>query len=194
LIERDNVIWDDFRKGNEGTFSLIYHQFSPILYQYGFRFTSDQKSIEDAIQDLFTDLIRNKATIGSTDNIKGYLLKAFRRKLLRLLKKEKRYTDQSMSEVHFGIHLSVEENLIRDEAEQVKWLRLNRALEKLTPRQREAIYLRFRKELDYDEVAEILNMSIEACRNLIYRAVKSVRQIMEEENIMRSFLVLFKKI
>jgi RNA polymerase sigma factor (sigma-70 family) len=194
LIERDNVIWDDFRKGNEGTFSLIYHQFSPILYQYGFRFTSDQKSIEDAIQDLFTDLIRNKATIGSTDNIKGYLLKAFRRKLLRLLKKEKRYTDQSMSEVHFGIHLSVEENLIRDEAEQVKWLRLNRALEKLSPRQREAIYLRFRKELDYDEVAEILNMSIEACRNLIYRAVKSVRQIMEEENIMRSFLVLFKKI
>ena len=112
MTVRDNVIWDDFRAGNEKTCSFVYHQFSRILYQYGFRFTSNHNLIEDAIQDLFVDLMRNKATIGSTNNIKLYLLKSFRHKLLRLLKKEKRYTDDSMSDVHFGVYLSVEENII----------------------------------------------------------------------------------
>lgn len=178
--------------GNEQACSSVYHQFSRILYQYGFRFTSNHNLIEDAIHDLFIDLMRNKSTIGSTDNIKLYLLKSFRRKLLRLLKKENRYSDDSISEIHFGIYLSVEENLIQIEADQLKWLRLNKALDKLSPRQREALYLRFRKELDYDEVAEILGMSIEACRNLIYRAVKSVRQMVEEENVTGSFLSIFR--
>ena len=41
--------------------------------------------------------------------------------------------------------LSPEDNLILDEAEQQKWTRFNRALEKLSHRQREAVYLRFKK-------------------------------------------------
>lgn len=192
MTVRDNVIWDDFRAGNEKTCSFVYHQFSRILYQYGFRFTSNHNLIEDAIQDLFVDLMRNKATIGSTNNIKLYLLKSFRHKLLRLLKKEKRYTDDSMSDVHFGVYLSVEENIIENEADQLKWLRLNSAFERLSPRQREALYLRFKKELEYEEVADILEMSVEACRNLIYRAVKSVRTMIEEEKVMGAFLAIFR--
>ncbi len=136
--------------------------------------------------------MRNKATIGSTNNIKLYLLKSFRHKLLRLLKKEKRYTDDSMSDVHFGVYLSVEENIIENEADQLKWLRLNSAFERLSPRQREALYLRFKKELEYEEVADILEMSVEACRNLIYRAVKSVRTMIEEEKVMGAFLAIFR--
>lgn len=192
MTVKDNVIWDDFRAGNPKTCSFIYHQFSRILYQYGFRFTTDRNLIEDAIQDLFIDLIRNNATIGSTDNIKLYLLKSFRRKLLRLLKREKRYSDDSVSDAHFGIYLSVEENIIENEADQLKWLRLNNALEKLSSRQREALYLRFKKELEYEEVAEILGMSVEACRNLIYRAVKAIRRMIEEEKVMGTFFAVFK--
>lgn len=192
MTEKDKVIWDDFRQGNEKVFPLIYHQFSPILYQYGFRFSPNSKLIEDAIQDLFIDLIRNRQTIGSTDNIRLYLLKSFRRKLLRALNKEKRYTLGSVPELNFGVHISVEDSLIQNEDERLRLWRLNQALEKLTSRQREAIYLRFKRELDYCEVAEILDMSIEASRNLISRAVKAVRQILAEENLQATYFAVFQ--
>jgi len=192
LVKQDSVIWDEFKRGNVEAFSHVYHQFFQILYQYGFRFTQNQELIEDAVQDLFADLFKNRTTIGTTDNIKLFLLKSFRRKLLRQLKKENRYADESASEVNFGIHLSPEDNLILDEAEQQKWTRFNRALEKLSHRQREAVYLRFKKELDYSDVAEILEMSVEACRNLIYRAVKSIRQMLEEETLSVTLLFVYR--
>ncbi|WP_163712646.1 RNA polymerase sigma factor [Mangrovibacterium lignilyticum] len=187
----DTIIWERFKRGNEQAFSGIYHQFFQILYQYGFRFTQNQELIEDTVQDLFVDLFRNRLTIGATDNIKLFLLKSFRRKLLRHLKKESRYTAESGSEITFGIYLSPEDNLIMNETEQVKWIRFNKALEQLSPRQREAIYLRFKKELDYDAVAEILGISVEACRNLIYRAVKSIRQMLQEEILSASMLFIY---
>ena len=183
MVTKDTILWERFKNGNVEAFSVIYHQFFQILYQYGFRFTQNQELIEDAVQDLFVDLFRNRSTIGTTDNIKLFLLKSFRRKLLRHLKKESRYTEEIASEISFGIHLSPEDNLIVDETEQLKWIRFNKALEKLSHRQREAIYLRFKKELSYEEVAEILGMSVEACRNLICRAIKSIRHLLGEETL-----------
>ncbi|RKD90667.1 RNA polymerase sigma factor [Mangrovibacterium diazotrophicum] len=191
MVRQDSIIWDEFKRGNEEAFSRIYHQYFQILYQYGFRFTQNQELIEDAVQDLFADLFKNRLTIGATDNIKLFLLKSFRRKLLRHLKKESRYTEESGSEINFGIHLSPEDNLILGESEQLKWIRFNRALERLSHRQREAVYLRFKKELDYDEVAAIMEMSVEACRNLIYRAVKSIRQMLEEESLSAAMLFIY---
>ncbi len=189
----DHKMWDEFRRGSEDAFSQIYHRYSVLLYQYGFRFTLKQSLIEDAIQDLFIDLMKNRNTIGSTDNVKLYLLKSFRRKLLRLLKKESRYAGDFIPEVSFGIHLSREDELINDESHGKKVFRLNQAIEKLSPRQKEAIYLRFKKELDYDEISQILEMSIEACRNLIYRSVKAIREAIDSENSSASFLFILRK-
>lgn len=192
MVKQDSEIWDEFKRGNEESFSQIYHRFFPILYQYGFRFTQNQELIEDAVQDLFVDLFKNRLTIGATNNMKLFLLKSFRRKLLRHLKKESRYTEESASEIGFGIHLSPEDNLIVGETEQLRWNRFNKALEKLSSRQKEAVYLRFKKELGYDEVAEILEMSVEGCRNLIYRAVRSIRQMLEDETLSVTMLFIYR--
>ena len=48
-------------------------------------------------------------------------------------------------------------------------------LENLPSRQKEAVYLRFVEGFDYEEISEVLNVSIESARKQIYRAVKSMR-------------------
>jgi RNA polymerase sigma factor (sigma-70 family) len=52
---------------------------------------------------------------------------------------------------------------------------LTEAISKLTPRQREAIYLRFSKEMDYKAIAGIMEISVESCRNLISRAINTMK-------------------
>lgn len=192
LSVNDRLLWDDFRGGSEEAFAKIYHQYSVILYQYGFRFTFSQSLIEDSIQDLFVDLVRSRKSLGETDNIKLYLLKSFRRKLVRALKKEFRYSEEFISELQFGVHLSREDELIQHEARHDILKNLAKALEQISPRQREAIYLRFRKELDYPEVAQVMDMSLEACRNLIYRAVKTIRQYLDKEESASTLLFIFR--
>lgn len=195
LTDRDDRIkWDRFRKGDDDALSAIYAEHAGSLYLYGQKLTPNRAVIEDALHDLFIDLIRNRRGIGDTGNIHFYLLKAFRRKLIRLLKRESRYSDSQISESLFEIRYSAEHDMIAEEGRSQTARDLALAIEKLSRRQKEAIYLRFQKELDYPEVAEILGMGVEASRNLIYRAVKSLKEALQSTGEGIILLTVLKKI
>jgi len=173
----DIEIWASFKKGNDVAFAHIYSTYAKRLFHYGLKFTSDHLLVEDAIHDLFTLLIKKRKRLGDTNNILFYLLKALKRILLRKLEKEKRllYSEETPN-YKFDISWSVEQQIIIEETIQYKNAILLKALNSLTPRQKEAVYLRFTKELDYQSVAEIMGVSVEACRNLISKAISVLKQ------------------
>lgn len=174
----DREIWLLFKRGDEETVSFLYGRYFPVLYRYGLKFTPDTSLVEDTIQDLFAGLIKNHKTVGDTDNILLYLLVSFRRKLFREQEYANRYdfAEEMGNDYPFEIVWSVEQDIIRDEESQQQSALLLKALGELTARQKEAIYLRFTKELDYAAIAEIMQISIEACRNLISKAVAGLRK------------------
>jgi RNA polymerase sigma factor (sigma-70 family) len=178
----DAEIWISFKKGEEWAISFIYSEHAEKLYRYGLKFTSEIAVIEDALQDLFAELIKNRKNIGHTDNILFYLLKSFKRKLLRKIQSGKRFvSDEELQEYQFEVTWSVEHELILEEVSDEKSRMLLKALNELTPRQKEAIYLRFTKELDYQEVAGLMDISVEACRNLISKAISTLKKWIEEK-------------
>jgi RNA polymerase sigma factor (sigma-70 family) len=76
----------------------------------------------------------------------------------------------------FEVELSADHDLIYREETNSRISLLSNALKELTPRQKEAIYLRFNKELEYAEIAQIMDISIEACRNLISKAIANLKK------------------
>lgn len=190
----DKQKWAHFKSGDEFAFSVIYSENAKSLFQYGLKFTTNYVVIEDSIQNLFSDLIRNRRTIGDTDHIRFYLLKSFRRRLLRQLNYESRYTDKQTDELTFEVKYSVEQDIITEEDQQNISKRLINAIDKLSPRQKEAIYLKFTKELDYKEISQIMDMSIEAARNLICRAIKSLKNSIGESYNSSILLLIFKNL
>ena len=61
-------------------------------------------------------------------------------------------------EIMFDITYSIEHDIINAEIANLKLQSLHKSLKELTPRQKEAIYLRFTEELEYEEIAEIMGM------------------------------------
>ncbi|MGC9354860.1 MAG: RNA polymerase sigma factor [Mariniphaga sp.] len=178
----DTEIWVSFKKGEEWAISLVYTKHAEKLYRYGLKFTSEITVVEDALQDLFAELIKNRKNIGHTDNILFYLLKSFKRKLLRIIQTEKRLvSEEELQEYPFDVSWSVEHELILEEVSEQKAKMLLKALNELTPRQKEAVYLRFTRELDYKEVAGLMDISVEACRNLISKAISTLKKWIEEK-------------
>jgi RNA polymerase sigma factor (sigma-70 family) len=53
---------------------------------------------------------------------------------------------------------------------------LQKALAGLSPRQKEAVYLKITEELDYLQIAEMMDISVVSCRNLIAKAIKSLKE------------------
>ncbi|MCX6226241.1 MAG: sigma-70 family RNA polymerase sigma factor [Bacteroidia bacterium] len=180
LKQDEGRVWLLFKNGDNQMFTSIYSKYSRKLYHYGLKFTQNRTLIEDSIQDLFFELLKNRKTIGQTDNILRYLLKSFRFKLFRLLKYEKRFDLRSDNEEYaFEIAFSIEHEMILQEEVDQKSTILVKALQDLTPRQKEAIYLKYTNALEYTEVSEIMDMSLESCRNLIYRAVKALKEVVQ---------------
>ena len=53
--------------------------------------------------------------------------------------------------------------------------RLQEMLNALTPRQREAIYLRYTQGLSYEEVGRVMGIQPTAAQKLVYRAIEEMR-------------------
>jgi RNA polymerase sigma factor (sigma-70 family) len=175
--DTDRDLWTSFIDGDDDALNLLYKQFIDVLYAFGLRFTADAEIVKDSIQDLFVDLYKYRKTLASEVNVKSYLFTSLKRKICLVLKKNAAAANHSF-EVPFLLNGSIEEQMIQEENQSALLLKLNKQLELLPSRQKEALYLRFNAELEYEEIAVIMNVSLETCRTLVYRGVKQLREKM----------------
>ncbi len=189
-FDDQNKHWKKVRQGNFSVIEKVYLDYSHLLYQYGLKFTQNTQLIEDCIQDLFSRIITKPENFSNSTHPQIYLMRAFRNNLIRLIEREKKFQPGTVGEYQFEILFSAEQNIIESEEAQINQQLLRQGISKLSARQKEAIYLRYTKGLEYDEIAEIMKMSIESCRNVIYKAVKSLREGITKSEIL---LLLFFK-
>lgn len=188
ITTSDSCLWDEFRSGDDQAFVEIYRKFVDVLYRYGLKFTADDQLVKDCVQELFIDLYERRGNLGESDNIKFYLLVSLKRRLIKILRSKNIYSSLSQEDIPFLIVYSPEDENLREE--QIKLM--NQTLNELTPRQKEAIYLRFMNGLSYEEICEIMAMNYQSVRNLIFRAEEKMRGIISKSQILL-FLVLKKK-
>ncbi|HZL10286.1 MAG TPA: sigma-70 family RNA polymerase sigma factor [Prolixibacteraceae bacterium] len=174
----EQLIWTRFLKGDIQVLSLVYLQHSNALFDYGCRFTGDRDLVKDCIQDVFCTLIRTRHHLSETDNIRLYLLKSIKRKLIRELKNIGNQP-KSLNDQDYSFDLRWAENLEdqQHEIDEAKRDLIAEAMQSLTNRQKEAIYLRFNRGLEYEEISFILNLNYQSSRALIHRAIEKLRKV-----------------
>ncbi|GET19861.1 RNA polymerase sigma factor [Prolixibacter denitrificans] len=186
----DQKIWNDFKSNKDYALSHIYHHHIDLLFRYGRKFTRDDDLIKDAIQELFFDLIRSRENLGDTDNIRFYLLKSLKNKLIRILQKDQKYIHQKTenNQPEFSSVYSYEEDLIERENRERNEQLLLRGLNELSPRQREILFYRFTCELDYPEICDIMSIRYDSARKMVFRALNALRKVISSSDIMLFFL------
>lgn len=173
----DATLWRAFRNGDERAFMTIFDCFSKPLYNYGYKILPESEIVKDAIQELFIELWKNRGTLGETTAIKFYLFKSLRRKLMRIRSRNSKSIFVRFSPgIGEEILPSHEFFLIADQVSSEQRDHIIALLDKLTKRQREAIFLRYFEELGFDKIANIMNLSKQAVYNLISQALEHLRR------------------
>lgn len=170
--------WDEFRYGDEGALKIIFNTYYQLLFNYGHKFTPDDHIIEDVIQDLFVKLWTDRERINATESVKNYIYKAFRRRLIRKLDYAPKIMAFPATEerIAFDIELGHDHRMISSERTRKIQHNLAIALAKMTPRQREVIHLRYFEEMDYNEIADVMQLSTKATYKLLYRAIDGLKE------------------
>ncbi len=172
----DVELWDELREGSRKALRKIYDSHFHYLYNYGRKIFQDTGLVEDSIQDLFVEIWQRHDRLGKTDSIRRYLAASLRRKIVATLKKmQKTQQVEGFEQIGFAAELAIEDILIAREMTEEQALRLKRAFDALSGRQKEVLYLRFYEGLEYEQIAEIVGIRYQSLRNLISGGIKRLR-------------------
>lgn len=162
----------------------IYIKHIDQLYAYATHLGFDEQVAMDAIHDVFYKLCINStpASLEEITNMKLYLFRALQNRLIDIQRTNREYTgilssDEEIREnMSFRLNVTVEDELIEEEDREEIRRKVENVLNRLTDRQREIIYLRYIQEQSYGEIAELMHISVESCRNLTSKAVNTLRE------------------
>ena len=180
MTSPDASLWNDFLAGNKQVFERIFLAHYDDLFRYGMRLTGDEEVVKDCIQNLFQRLWQRRKVLGAVAEIKPYLFAALRHHLTDEARAQKRRTALQTgypAEVDLAVH-SPEDFLIAQQLTAEQQTQLLGALGQLSPRHREALYLKFFDGLAYDRIAEVMDLNQQSVRNLVHQAIKRLRQVL----------------
>ncbi len=177
----------DVKSGDERSFELLLQKYRTPLVNFLYRMVRNRASAEDLAQEVFVRVYRAR---------KGYVARAkFTTWLFRIA------TNLALNAVRDGryhqLEISLDQPLGSADAdateapmldvadrtpsveqrlvEQARVAMIRQAISKLPEKQRAAVLLHKYHELDYDEIAKILECSESALKSLLFRAYEALR-------------------
>ncbi len=168
-----------FLNGEESAFDEIMAElFRPLVF-FVDRYVHDVHTAEDIAIDAFSDLIVHPRRYNFKTSLKTYLFMLGRSRALDHLRHRKVLAVTELDEARdaAGQENELEEAVLADERKRA----VNAALERLPEDMRLAVHLVYFEDMTYDEAARVMKKSRKQVDNLLYRAKKELRLLLEED-------------
>lgn len=188
----DDLVWQKFIDGDTASFKSIMEKHFRTLFHYGLKIIKNEELVKDTIQELFFTLWRRKENLSKEVNIKAYLLSSLRRSLCRkihALDKFKKFADYENKQVAFDFEVSVEQRYITSESNRLLAVTLGKYIADLPKRQKEVIYLKFYVNLEREDIAEVMGISVQTVSNIFQMALKNLRENMKKSNSSETYFL-----
>lgn len=171
----EEEVWARFRAGDKKALAYFYDKYFQTLYNYGKRLSGCADLVEDCIQDLFIEFWEKRTVVRDIRNTRYYLMKCLRRRITKMHAASDRTVNESGLE-DFELELSHRTHYlnlkISDEIRQ----HLQSALQLLSAKQKEALFLIYFNDLSYTEVASVMGINVKAVYNLMYKSMEKLKE------------------
>ena len=172
----DTELWNLFLKGDKKALAYIYKKQYRLLLAYGIKLCNDPELVRDCIQDLFVKLHTNRSNLSETININTYLICALKQRLFKEVSSSVQM--ETIEDFLFDFTADEEffDRFVDNDEEWMQKKKLEKAIKLLSSRQKEAIYLRFIRDLSYEEIGEVLGINYQSSKNLVSRTLIKLRE------------------
>jgi RNA polymerase sigma-70 factor (ECF subfamily) len=176
--EEEMQCWLQFKEGDRNAFAAIYQQHILSLIAYGLRLCPDRHLLKDQIQELFVELWHSRRNLAPTGNVKFYLFKALRYKLIRLEKNRLLHDRTAQVAMHSESLFEdpIETSIIENEIHASQVASLREAIKTLPLRQQEIIQLRYYQGFTHDQIADLMDLNYQSVSNLLHRALLRLKK------------------
>lgn len=173
----DQALWQHIAGDDQLAYAEVYTYYYKRLFNYGKKFTEETAVVEDAIQEAFVSLWNYRKRLFAIKSPTTYLFHTFRNTLFYKLRQEQKRHAKEKTQVPEP-EFNAEHLIVRKELDAVLRRQLEEALKALPARQREAIFLRFYEGLPYEQIAEVMGISVNSTYKTISKAILHLRDAM----------------
>ena len=155
---------------DEKEFEITVLSFREKLFRIALRYMQNTDDAEDAVQDVVLKLWKMNSKLAKYDSIEALAMTMLRNRCIDLLRKENKLSDLSV--VHIQKNSTSDERRIEARSEVEI---LHRVMQGLPEMQRAVLHLREIEQYEFEEIAEVLGIEVNAIRVNLSRARKKMR-------------------
>jgi len=175
------------RERSEEAYELLVARFQQPVYNLVYRLMADPSDSYDVVQEVFLKIFRNIGTFRSQSSLKTWIYRIavnevhnYRRWFFRHKRQEVVLEDQTEGGLSFGDTVPDRGRSPYDCAlDGEKRVMIEDALARINPMFRAAVVLRDVEDLSYEEIADILDVSLGTVKSRIMRGRDAMRRQLE---------------
>ena len=145
---------DLIRRGDREAFGQLYERYRSSIYGYCLRLLRDKDKAEDALQEIFLRMYHGVATLDNQFALRPWLFTIARNTAFSAMKRSKEHVDVEEDDA-IDYESPLEKIIVGDTKDLLGVL-----VASLKPTYREVILLREYEGLSYEEIAEIIGVSV----------------------------------
>jgi RNA polymerase sigma-70 factor (ECF subfamily) len=165
----DEALLAGLAAGHEDAFKAAYDRFAGRLLAAAWGMLGSQPEAEDAVQEVFLNLVRSRAALAEVQDLQAYLFTSLRHAAARRWNRRQReqpFADAAVAEPSAPPAGPSDERLAR----------LERALLALPPEQREVLALKIDGSLTFAEIAAAVGISANTAASRYRYALEKLRE------------------
>jgi RNA polymerase sigma-70 factor (ECF subfamily) len=179
-LERDAELMLRVRDGDSVSFALLLERHRGPVIHFVYRMVLNQAIAEELAQEVFLRVYRSRASYEPTAKFTTWLFRIATHLALNWIRDAKNEKNQQSldEDSQEGISRQVsdrqptiEQKMIR----QAKLKEVRAAIETLPAKQRAAVLMHKYEEMEYSQIAKILQCSESAVKSLLFRAYETLR-------------------
>lgn len=175
-------------EGDEDAFCELYAAYKNRLIYFAMRFLKSREYAEDIFQDAFAVVWQGRRFINPDASFSAYLYTIVRNRILnqlRDLSNQDKLREQILSQA-VNYTNETKDEIIANDLRQF----ISRALQQLTPRQREIFQMSRERQMSHREIAEVLGIFVNTVQESISISLRTLRTYLEKNSIVGADLIL----
>jgi RNA polymerase sigma-70 factor (ECF subfamily) len=179
-LEHDAQLMLRVRDGDTDCFAVLLERHRSPVINFLYRMVQNQAIAEELAQEVFLRVYRSRASYEPTAKFTTWLFRIATHLALNFIRDSRNEKGQESldEELIDGVARQVRDRRPNVEQDMVRASRLDevrRAVETLPGKQRAAVLMHKYEELEYSQIAKVLDCSESAVKSLLFRAYETLR-------------------
>ncbi len=186
-MDEDLAIVRRFKAGDKDAFTILVNKYKKPVLNLVYRFTGAGEDTEDLAQEVFLRAYKGLDNFQAKAKFFTWLYRITMNLCLRYRQRKKKFVFQSLEQKEedgnyeaeremTSLSNPVEDEMDRNEIQKI----VRKAVMELSPDQRAVLILYRYEDLSYDEISEILEISLSAVKSRLHRARETLKDKLKD--------------